>query len=54
MEEMTEVLIAGNILKNPNTSKEQKETAQQTIDDIKEKVNARVQSLLVQRKRRRQ
>ena len=47
-EDMVEVLVADNVIRNPNTSEEQKETAQELILGVE----ARVQSLLEQRKRR--
>jgi len=49
---MLEVLVAGNVLKNPNTSEEQKATARETISNIRDTVEARVQSLLGQRRRK--
>ena len=47
-EDMVEVLVADNVIRNPNTSEEQKTTAQELILGVE----ARVQSLLEQRRRR--
>ena len=42
VEEMTEVLISWNVIRNPGSSKEQKEEAQARIAEIREVVATRL------------
>lgn len=46
VDEMTAVLIAGNVIRNPGSSKEQKEVAHARIAEIREVVATRLNIII--------